>query len=74
MGDSEQTTRVKMLLKLIFAGAITFAMGSSLQGQKVYEDVILLQTAEVVRGKITENVPPDDVVILLDDSTVRVIP
>jgi hypothetical protein len=42
-----------------------------MSAQTVYEDVILLKTSEVLRGKITDSIPRESVTILLRDSVSR---
>ncbi|MFN2424617.1 MAG: hypothetical protein ABR572_12670 [Cryomorphaceae bacterium] len=74
MKSNVWTAPIKLFWIAVFAGVITLSMCRSASAQKVYEDVILLQTAEVLRGEITENNSPGDVTILLNDSTVRVVP
>ncbi len=53
---------------------IGFLLSSGpLSAQTTYEDVILLKSAEVLRGTITDSVPGEQVTILLNDSLSRTV-
>ncbi len=62
----------KTIKVLVLLGSI-IAFGHA-KAQSKYWDVILLKSAEVVRGNITDSIPGESVTILAGDSLSRVIP
>lgn len=70
----KQTSVPQFFLKVLVMILLVFGGLQMASAQQEYEDVILLQSAEVLRGQISENVPGGDVSIVLRDGTLRVVP
>ncbi len=74
MKDRPTPSLRKLFLRAAFVAIIALLLSPTAKAQTEYEDVILLKTAEVLRGQITDSIPQKSVTILLKDSISRVVP